>query len=158
MHPRAKNKRETDRKTQLHKLYSYWLKCLCHGSMTWHPSIHPSHLSKKTNRKKEKEPPPPGSPTTQTLSPPQIHRRRPLLPLYKNASEPPFCSCRATWRRRALGDELADELGLLQRAAGALEWLGRRCHGRGLLWPAASCRGRPDGGAVGLQGWPGGFW
>ena len=31
---------------------------------------------------------------------------------------------------------------------------GGAVHGRGALWPAASCRGRPDGGAVGLQGWP----
>ena len=32
-----------------------------------------------------------------------------------------------------------------------LEWLGERCHGRGLLRPSASRHGRPDGGSVGCQ-------
>ena len=53
--------------------------------------------------------------------------------------------------RRALANELADELELFQRAAGALEWLGRCCHGRGLLPPSASRHGLPDGGSVGCQ-------
>ena len=44
-----------------------------------------------------------------------------------------------------------DEFGLLQRAAGARVWLGRRRPWQGLLWPASSGHGRPDGGAVELQ-------
>ena len=65
--------------------------------------------------------------------------------------EPSFCCCRGTWRRRALADELVDDFGLLQRAAGARVWLGRRRPWQGLLWPAASGHGRPDGGAVEFQ-------
>ena len=43
------------------------------------------------------------------------------------AGEPPFCSCRGTWRRRELGDTLVDELALLQGPGGERERLGRRC-------------------------------
>ena len=43
------------------------------------------------------------------------------------AGEPPFCSCRGTWRRRELGDTLVDELVLLQGPGGERARLGRRC-------------------------------
>ena len=39
-------------------------------------------------------------------------------------------ACRASWRRRALADELVDELGLFHERAGALVWLGRRRPGQ----------------------------
>ena len=55
------------------------------------------------------------------------------------------------WWRRALADAFLDKLGLLQRAAGARVWLGRRRPWQGLLRPPACCHGRPDGGAVGRQ-------
>ena len=61
-------------------------------------------------------------------------------------------ACRTTWRRRALVDELADKLGLLQRRAGERLWLGRCRPWQG---PAAHAGVPPrgsDGGAVGRQG------
>ena len=42
------------------------------------------------------------------------------------AGEPPFCSCRGTWRRRELGDTLVDELELFKGPGGEPGWLGRR--------------------------------
>ena len=39
---------------------------------------------------------------------------------------------RATWRRRALGDEAVDEHALLTGAGGEWEWLGRHRHGQRL--------------------------
>ena len=47
---------------------------------------------------------------------------------------------RATWWRRALADELVDELGLFHERAGALVWFGRRRLGQrlsGRLWRLA---------------------
>jgi hypothetical protein len=65
-------------------------------------------------------------------------------------------SSQATWRWPAVADELADEIALFQRAAGEQGWLGRCRIWQKLLRPPASCHGRPDGGAEGLQerlGW-----
>ena len=78
-------------------------------------------------------------------------RSVPAAAVDKNG-EPPFYSCRATWRRRARADELADELELFQGAAGVRVWLGRR---RPWQRPAADAGVPPrgsDGGAVGRQG------
>ena len=59
---------------------------------------------------------------------------------------------RATWRRRALADGLEDRLGLYRGQLARCCGSGGAVHGRSPLWPAASRRGRPDGGAVGRQG------
>ena len=59
---------------------------------------------------------------------------------------------RAMWRRRGLADKAADELELFKGPAGKRWWLGRRRPRQRLLWPPASRRCRPDGGAVGRQG------
>ena len=68
------------------------------------------------------------------------------------------CSCRASWRRQACADEHVDKHGLFPGAAGARGWLGRRRPRQSPL-PTPACRqGSPDGGAVGRQGWLGGFW
>ena len=66
--------------------------------------------------------------------------------------KPPFCCCRAIWRRRGLADKAADELEMFKGAASERWWLGRRRPRQRLLWPHASHRCRPDGGAVGRQG------
>ena len=59
---------------------------------------------------------------------------------------------RATWWRLAGSGGRADEDGLLTRAAGEQRRLGRRRPRQRLLRPPASHRGRPDGGAMELQG------
>ena len=48
------------------------------------------------------------------------------------AGEPSFCSSRASWRRRALEDTLADEHALFQGPGGERERLWRRRHGQRL--------------------------
>ena len=50
-------------------------------------------------------------------------------------------ACRTSWRRRALVDELADKLGLLQRRAGERLLLGRRRPWQG---PAVAGRRAPE--------------
>ena len=51
-----------------------------------------------------------------------------------------------------------DELELFQRAAGGRLWLGRRCHGRGVLRTPVCRQEGSDSGVVGRQGRLGGFW
>ena len=59
---------------------------------------------------------------------------------------------RATWRRRALVDTLADEHALFQRPGGEREGFGRRCPWLETLRTPECRQERPGGGAVACQG------